>query len=111
MKNDTDHNNDSSASTTGAWKFVPAGVWVPVIKIASVGTVTLQWSKDGTTNFGNLKDSAGNDYSFTATAAVRYGQILPDGYVRASTTGVSGGAVSVWLEPHSVIGGKSGFEG
>ncbi len=98
----------SASSLTGNWFAVRAGMYTPIVSIASAGTVTLQYAVSATagtttgTSLGNLKDPNGTDYSFTATAAPRYGQFLPSGYVRASTSGVSGGAVSVWLSPIDV---------
>lgn len=101
---------DTAAATTGGWKAVKAGVYTPVVSIASAGTVTLQFSMDGSTSLGNLKDPDGVDYSFTASAAPRYGQAVPSGFVRATTSGVSGGAVTVWFQPINVELGNTGLE-
>lgn len=106
----------TASSTTGVWKEVPPGLWAINVQITGTGTVTLQGAKVATpntttgTSLGNLKDDTGTDYSFTANSVQRYGHIFGRGYVRASTSGVSGGSVTVWLDPVDVATGTFGYE-
>lgn len=106
----------TASSTTGVWKEVPPGLWTITVEITGTGTVTLQGAKSATpntttgTSLGNLKDDTGAAYSFTASSVMQYGHVFGRCFVRASTTGVSGGSVTVWLDPADIETGKTGFE-
>ena len=111
-------NASSAASLTGNWIPCAAGTYQPIVTVASAGTITFQFAISATTgtttgtSLGNLKDTAGTDISLTATTGPRasYVVTVPKGWLRASSTGVSGGAVSAWLQPIAIETGNTGLE-